>query len=499
MKPNPKISAAVAAILGASGTGMVFAAAADQSSEATASSDQLTEVVVTAERRTENLQDVPITVQAISGDQLKQLSVVSFNDLMKYTPNVSFSGNGPGTGNIFMRGLGGVGSGNQSQSTTAPFPNVGLYLDEQSMQFPARNNDVYLVDMERVEILEGPQGTLFGGGAQAGAIRYITNKPKFDAVSGEFNAGYGVTAGGDPNTQLNAVLNVPLTDNFALRGVIFSERRGGYIDNVPATIGYFPGTIPYTNGNPTANNYPLVANNTNPVDYQGARLSALWKVNDNWDILLQQNYQNMEADGYFYAYPTSTDGQALGQYQISAFTPAYTKDRYESTAWTVNGKINDQLSLLYTGSYMIRNIDGQQDYSNYMRSVVGSYYACIGAGAGYFNAGNFPNQLTGHKTQCYPSVGDWHDTTRNIHQSHEIRLSTNADNRFRGSRGRLLGEVRHRRQHELQLPGDPAVRPGDAQCGARRYRPRLSVGGGPGAGLVRHQRRPARELQHRLR
>jgi len=193
MKPNPKISAAVAAILSASSAGVVFAAPAD-TAEATAASTALQEVTVTAQRRAENLQDVPITVQALTGKQLEELNVVSFTDLLKYTPNVSYSGNGPGTGNIFMRGLGGVGSGNQSQSTTAPFPNVGLYLDEQSMQFPARNNDVYLVDMERVEILEGPQGTLFGGGAQAGAIRYITNKPKLGVTGGDVNAGYGVTA-----------------------------------------------------------------------------------------------------------------------------------------------------------------------------------------------------------------------------------------------------------------------------------------------------------------
>jgi iron complex outermembrane receptor protein len=434
MKPNPKISAAVAAILGAASTSFVFAAApADQEAATAASGGELQEVVVTAQRRSENLQDVPITIQAISGEQLQELNVVSFNDLLKYTPNVTYSGNGPGTGNIYMRGLGGVGSGNQSQSTTAPFPNVGLYLDDQSMQFPARNNDVYLVDMERVEVLEGPQGTLFGGGAQAGAIRYITNKPRLDATSGEFNAGYGTTAGGDPNTTMNAVLNVPLiNDTLALRAVVFSERRGGYIDNVPSTIGYFPGTAPHDiGGNPTASNASLVANNTNPVDYQGARLSALWKINDNWNILLQQNYQNMEADGYFYAYPIGTDGQALQPYQITAFTPAHTKDKYESTAWTVNGKIGDLLDAVYTGSYMVRNIDGQQDYSNYMRSVVGSYYACIGTGAGYFNPGNFPNQLTGHKLQCTSPVGDWTDKVNNTHQSHEIRLSTNADNRIR--------------------------------------------------------------------
>ncbi len=311
MKPNPKISAAVAAILWAPGTTLVFAAPADTAA-ATATGGELAEVVVTAERRSENLQDVPITIQALSGDQLRQLGVVSFNDLLKYTPNVTFSGNGPGTGNIFMRGLGGVGSGNQSQSTTAPFPNVALYLDDQSMQFPARNNDVYLVDMERVEVLEGPQGTLFGGGAQAGAIRYITNKPKLGVTEGIVNGGYGITAGGDPNNNVNAVLNLPLTDSFALRAVLFSERRGGYIDNVPANIGYLPGTPPHDlGGNPTANNGPLQANHTNPADYQGARLSALWKFNDNWDLLLQQNYQNLEADGYFYTYPLDPNGAAL--------------------------------------------------------------------------------------------------------------------------------------------------------------------------------------------
>ena len=152
------------------------------------------EVIVTASRATENPQDLPMTVQSISGDQLNQLNVSTTNDLLKYTTNVTFSGNGPGTGNIFIRGLGGNGTGNQTQSATAPFPNVALYLDDQSMQFPARNNDVYLVDMERVEVLEGPQGTLFGGGALAGVIRYITNKPRLEAASGEVNADYGVTA-----------------------------------------------------------------------------------------------------------------------------------------------------------------------------------------------------------------------------------------------------------------------------------------------------------------
>lgn len=438
MKPNPKISAAVAAILSVPATAIVFAAPQAETATASGGGGELAEVVVTAQRRAENLQDVPITVQAITGDQLRELNVVSFNDLLKYTPNVSYSGNGPGTGNVFMRGLGGVGSGNQSQSTTAPFPNVAVYLDEQSMQFPARNNDVYLVDMERVEVLEGPQGTLFGGGAQAGAIRYITNKPKFDAVSGDVNAGYGITAGGDPNSMLNATLNVPITPNFALRGSVFSERRGGYINNIPATISYRAGTVPHDiGGNPTANNGPLVGNASNPVTYNGARLSAALKFNDDWDLLLQENYQNMDAEGYFYAYPQDTAGGALPKYSMEGFQPAYSKDKYNSTAWTLNGKVGDLLNLVYTGSYMTRHIEGQQDYSNYMRSNTGSYYACIGTGAGYFyyhvNGTGFKYfpQLQGHKLQCSTAVGNWHDSVRNTHQSHEFRISSNADNRVR--------------------------------------------------------------------
>jgi outer membrane receptor protein involved in Fe transport len=235
------------------------------------------QVIITANRHVEDLQDVAITVQSLTGDQLKELNVATTDDLLKYTPNVTYSGNGPGTGNVFIRGLGSYGSGNQTQSTAAPFPNVALYLDDQPMQFPARNNDVYLVDMERVEVLEGPQGTLFGGGAETGVVYYITNKPKLDATSGEFNAGYGTTAGGDPNSNLNAVLNVPLIpDTLAVRAAVFSDHRGGYISNVPGTIGYLPNSPQVLTGvNPIANNANLLQNNTNPVDYQGARLSAL--------------------------------------------------------------------------------------------------------------------------------------------------------------------------------------------------------------------------------
>ena len=114
----------------------------------------------------------------------------------------------------------------------------------------------------------------------------------------------------------------------------------------------------------------------------------------------------------------------------SAFNPAYTRDRFDSTAWTLNGKIGD-LKAVYTGSYMLRHIEGQQDYSNYWRSVYGVYYDCTGVGAPLFgNSPDFP-QSTGKPLKCYAPVANWHDVVRNEHQSHELRVSTDEKARLR--------------------------------------------------------------------
>src|SRR6204780_5950212 len=146
VKSDLTLAAAIAAVLGAQ------AAIAQQ--------DSLGEVVVTAQRRTENLQDVPITIQALTSETLTQLNVAAFDDIVKYTPNVTTASWGPGQDLIFMRGLSSGADGTQGSGTDANFPNVAVYLDDQSAQMPYRNLDIYAADLERVEILEGPQGTL---------------------------------------------------------------------------------------------------------------------------------------------------------------------------------------------------------------------------------------------------------------------------------------------------------------------------------------------------
>ena len=386
-------------------------------------------ITVTAQHTLEDIQDVPITIQAFTGTTLQQLNIQTANDLIKYLPNVTLAENGPGQGNIYMRGLSTGFLGNQSSASIAPFPNVAVYLDDQSMQFPARNLDIYMVDMERLEVLEGPQGTLFGGGAEAGAVRYITNKPNLDKVSGSAEAGVSATDGGGPNNSTNAVLNFPIIPGtLAVRGVIYNDHQGGYIDNVPSTFTRQPtdgggAMAPYVaaGGTSVINNYSVAKNDWNPVDYQGARLSALWKINDDWNFLIAESYQNLDANGQSSTYPIGADGQKLGTDQITAFVPAWNDDHFTNTAWTLNGEIGD-LSLVYTGGYTNRHISEQQDYTNYSRSAGGMYYQCTGTSAGLSSAG---------KPTCYSPVGDWNDHVNSTHQSHELRLSTPEDYRFR--------------------------------------------------------------------
>src|SRR5258708_10406894 len=176
----------MAAILGGSSAGIGYAAPA---TETESSSDAIQEITVTAQRRTENMQNVPITIQALTAETLTQLSVATFDDFVKYLPNVTAASNGPGQGNIYMRGLSTGGVGNQGSGVVGSFPNVAIYLDEQSGQVPGRNLDVYAADLERIEVLEGPQGTLFGARAEAGVLPYITNQPKLGVTQGSADAG----------------------------------------------------------------------------------------------------------------------------------------------------------------------------------------------------------------------------------------------------------------------------------------------------------------------
>ena len=422
--------------------------------------EPLEQVIVTANRREQSLQDVPISVQMLSGDKLGQLNVTTFDDLVSNLPAVTAHGTGPGQNNIYVRGVATGQHGLQGAGAIGPYSNVALYLDEQSAQLPVRNLDVYAADLERIEILEGPQGTLFGAGAEAGVVRYITNKPKLDVTEAAVNAGYATTANGDPSSSIDATLNVPIVPNkLALRAVIYDERRGGYIDNVPATFarensdlgihyafypanasgqcpngkppsaGVFPGyCVPP--GSPVINNYNLVANDINPVTYQGIRAEVLYRLNENWSALIEQSYQSIEADGVFAEEAANSLDQPQPDLTVQQFNPAYNKDRFENTALTVEGRLA-AVKLLYTGAYLVRNVEQVQDYTNYARGLYVDYYQC---------ANSHPTTPT--TAQCFTPSSTWHDQERNTQLSQELRLVTPADQRLRGIGGLFYQQYR---------------------------------------------------------
>lgn len=448
MRYNYKLSSAVAGILAMHAAGSVYGA--DETAE-----PALAEITVTAQRRAESIQNVPIAVTAFSSDSLQKLNISTFDDVLKFVPNVTAASNGPGMSNVYMRGLSSGGSGSTQNGTIGSFPNVAIYLDDQSGQLPGRNLDIYTADLERVEVLEGPQGTLFGGGAEAGAIRYITNKPKLNVVEGYTDASYSTTAGGRPNTAVTAVLNVPLMDGvLAARGVIYDDQRGGYIDNVRSTftrrntdvgIHYANFATGCSTGTPAggvcpagatttaygvppdapvANNYQIAGNDINPVSYQGARLSLLGQINDEWDAILTQTYQDINADGVFYQQPFGAEGQALPRDSVTVFSPNHNQDRFENTALTVNGQIGP-LKAVYAGSYLDRHVDQLGDYTNYSRGTYVDYYQCYGPTKG--------NPTL--KPTCFTPISTWREVETNTHLSQELRLSTPDDWRVRAIAG----------------------------------------------------------------
>ncbi len=450
MNFNRKLSYTIAAILSGSSAGFANAANAPDTE---ASTDIIQEITVTAQRRSENIQDVPISIRALTGDMLTQLNVQTLDDYIKYLPNVTTASNGPGQNEIYMRGLSAGSQPSQGSGSTGLWPNVAIYLDNQSGQLPNRNLDIYAVDLNRIEVMEGPQGTLFGAGAEAGAIRYITNEPKLDVTEGSVKAGYGVTAHGDPNADVTAVLNVPLIPGtMAVRAVVYDDNRGGYINNVPATFtrsntdigihyanytatgplcpnGQPPSGPPTPGycvppGSPAINNTSVVGNAINPVTYQGIRVEALYNFNDDWNALITQSYQYMNSQGVFYQQPNASDGAPLQPLEVTLFNPAYDKDQFESTAWTLNGKFGD-LKAVYTGGYLVRNVDQVGDYTNYARGVYADYYQCYGPGSG-----------AGVTTStCFSPSATWHSVEKNQHQQHELRLSTPDDWQFRAIAG----------------------------------------------------------------
>src|SRR5208282_5356194 len=200
------------------------------------------EIVVTASKRVSTVQDTPISISAVIGDDLLARGVDSLASLAQGTPGVSLKSEGPSQTEIEMRGM--TSSGGNSAT-------VGFYLDDVPLSGPAfaQNGhtviDPDLYDLNRVEMLRGPQGTLFGSGSMGGTVRLITNQPDpshFDTTAEAMVSG---TDGGDGfNHKENAMVNIPLTDTLALRIVGTEDYTSGWINRIVIAPGDFPQATP---------------------------------------------------------------------------------------------------------------------------------------------------------------------------------------------------------------------------------------------------------------
>lgn len=305
------------------------------------------EIIVTAERRSESLDKVPVSIQALGTAKLDQLQVQSFNDFARYLPSVSFQTAGPGFAQVYFRGVASGGDGNHS----GPLPSVGIYLDEQPITTIGGTLDLHIYDIARIEALAGPQGTLYGASSQAGTIRYISNKPNYDKL--EF--GYDLEVNAVRERSVGGVVegfaNIPIANNLAARIVAWYDHDAGYIDNVAGTRTYsVPGI--------TINNNRFVANNYNWVDTWGGRGQLAWRVTDDWTATATIMGQRQHANGFFGYDPN------VGDLKVRHYLPERSQDDWYQTGLTLEGKISD-FDLVYSGNYLERKVDTQSDYSDY--------------------------------------------------------------------------------------------------------------------------------------
>jgi len=331
-------------------------AAAD---EAVAAND----IVVTAQKREENLQNVPISIQAIDTRRLDQLNLSNVEQFVKVLPSVSIQSVQPGNSIVYMRGVASGGDGNHSGS----LPSVGVYLDEQPVTTIGGTLDVHVYDIARIESLSGPQGTLYGASSEAGTIRIITNKPSLTKWEGRVDGELNTVEHGNVGGKLEGMINAPLTPNMALRVVGFYQRNGGYIDNVPASRSFINSV--------TVNNNQFVKNNYNDTELWGGRAALKIDLNDNWTVTPAVQYQDERTHG-LYAFDPS-----VGDLKVEHFYPEYRRDRYIQGALTIEGKVGNW-DLTYAGAYLDRKDYQSSDYTDYAEAY-DQIYASVGGIAGY--------------------------------------------------------------------------------------------------------------------
>jgi outer membrane receptor protein involved in Fe transport len=389
------------------------------------------EIVVTATKREESMQDVPVSMTALQSDSLEELRIGTFQDYVQFLPNVVAQGTGPGQNELFIRGAATSQTVLTLSSVQGLQPSVALYLDEQPVALQGRNLDIYATDLARIEVLPGPQGTLFGASSQAGTVRLITNKPNHSELQAGFDVSYSTTSGGDPSTSVEAYLNLPVSEQFAVRLAAYNDHQGGWIDNQlndPDNGGWNGSTVvidrisggplpdPQNMTIPLPRNDQFVESNFNDATYRGIRVGASILFNDAWDLMLQHTAQSLETEGVW-AYDPNLQGES----SVNRFAPDKNNDDFGLTTWTLEGRLA-MLDVVYTGGFLDRDVNSTVDYTWYTNGgLFSAYYVCYPGNGTY--------------DQCFDPQKFYQEDTNNSRMTHEFRINTPTENPWRVTAG----------------------------------------------------------------
>jgi len=376
--------------------------------------DNDTVITVTALKREQNLQDVPLAVTAIGNEQLDELHVNELKDVVKFLPSVTIQSGGPGFAQVYFRGIASGENANHSSS----LPTVGTYLDEMPVTTIQGALDIHAYDLNRVEALAGPQGTLYGASSMAGTIKLITNRPDPSNSYGALDFEVNNVAHGDFGGMAEGFFNMPLGAGAALRVVGWYRHDAGFIDNVHGSRTFAVSGI-------TQDNAALVKDDYNDVDTYGGRIALGIDLNDSWTLRPTIMGERTETHGFFSQERSSA---VTDQLQVVQYNPEFSNDEWIQAALTIEGQLGNWDLVAATG-YLWRDDEVDQDYSDY------SYFydALYSFGSSnYDNQGNLvsPNQYIQGSDRYRRMFG-------------EVRISSPAENRWRVIAGLFAQRQKH--------------------------------------------------------
>src|SRR4051794_7757656 len=377
------------------------------------------EIIVTATKRASRVQDVPFSINAQTQADIQRSNAQTIEDLSRNVAGLTVQNLGPGQSQVSVRG---VSAGQIARDQPGVKEQVGVYLDESITSMSLFTPDFDLFDLNRVETLRGPQGTLFGAGSVGGTIRYITNQPRVDRVEGQVEGGAELLKGGDIGYSLKGAVNVPIAPTLALRVVGYGTHFGGFIDSVG----------------------PYSKKNVNDGRRIGTRVSLLFQPTPEFKITPRFVYQDVEADGFnredHYIlfdnqFTSGAAGTDLGKRKQYLKFPEKFRDK-TTLADLVASYDFGPAELTSVTSYVHRNILVSRDAS----ALTGSVYVSF--------AGTAPLAIGGAALNS-----NLRDTTKLKQWTQELRLSSTGTGPFQWVFGGFYSDVNRKYQQLLPTPG----------------------------------------------